>query len=90
MTGQQLKNSILQMAVSGKLVPQDPNDEPVSVLLERICAEKKSFIVAAKIKRDKHESVIYRMDNSHYEKIDGTEHCIDDEIPYLITAIINT
>ena len=84
MTGQQLKNSILQMAVSGKLVPQDPDDEPASVLLERIRAEKERLIATGKIKRDKHESVIYRRDNSHYEKIDGAERCIDDEIPFEI------
>ncbi|MCD7738713.1 MAG: restriction endonuclease subunit S [Lachnospiraceae bacterium] len=78
----QLKKSILQLAVQGKLVPQDPNDEPASVLLERIRAEKERLIKAGKIKRDKHESVIYRRDNSHYEKLDGIERCIDDEIPF--------
>ena len=78
----QLKKSILQEAVQGKLVPQDPDDEPASVLLERIRAEKKQLIMAGKIKRDKHESVIFRRDNSHYEKLDGIERCIDDEIPF--------
>jgi type I restriction enzyme, S subunit len=78
----QLKKSILQYAVQGKLVPQDPNDEPASVLLERIRAEKEQLIKAGKIKRDKHESVIVRRDNSYYEKIDGIERCIDDEIPF--------
>ena len=78
----QLKKSILQYAVQGKLVPQDPNDEPASVLLERIRAEKEQLIKAGKIKRDKHESVIIRRDNSYYEKIDGIERCIDDEIPF--------
>ncbi len=53
MTGQQLKNSILQMAVQGKLVPQDPNDEPASVLLERIRAEKEKLIKDGKIKKEK-------------------------------------
>ena len=53
MTGQQLKNSILQMAVQGKLVPQDPNDEPASVLLERIRAEKEQLIKEGKIKKEK-------------------------------------
>ena len=79
-----LKKSILQWAVQGKLVPQDPNDEPASVLLERIRAEKEQLIKTGKIKRDKHESVIYRRDNSHYEKLDGIDHCIDDEIPFEI------
>ena len=79
-----LKKSILQEAVQGKLVPQDPNDEPAFVLLERIRAEKEQLIKAGKIKRDKHESVIFRRDNSHYEKLDGIERCIDDEIPFEI------
>ena len=78
----QLKKSILQEAVQGKLVPQDPADEPASVFLERIRAEKEQLIKAGKIKRDKHESVIFRRDNSHYEKFDGIERCIDDEIPF--------
>ena len=81
---EQLKKSILQEAVQGKLVLQDPNDEPASVLLERIRAEKEALIKAGKIKRDKHESVIFRRDNSHYEKLDGIERCIDDEIPFEI------
>ena len=79
-----LKKSILQEAVQGKLVPQDPADEPASILLERIRAEKEQLIKAGKIKRDKHESVIFRRDNSHYEKLDGIERCIDDEIPFEI------
>ena len=81
---EKLKKSILQMAVQGKLVPQDENDEPAEVLLERIRAEKEALIKAGKIKRDKHESVIFRRDNSHYEKLDGIESCIDDEIPFKI------
>ena len=79
-----LKKSILQEAVQGKLVPQDPADEPASVLLERIRAEKNQLIKSGKIKRDKHESIIFRRDNSHYEKLDGIERCIDDEIPFEI------
>ncbi|MBE6811289.1 MAG: hypothetical protein E7523_00230 [Ruminococcaceae bacterium] len=79
-----LKKSILQEAVQGKLVPQDENDEPASVLLERIRAEKQALIKAGKIKRDKNESVIFRRDNSHYEKLNGIERCIDDEIPFEI------
>ena len=81
---EQLKKSILQEAVQGKLVSQDPNDEPASVLLERIRAEKEQLIKEGKIKRDKHESVIFRRDNSYYEKVDGIERCIDDELPFEI------
>ena len=79
-----LKKSILQEAVQGKLVPQDPTDEPASILLERIRAEKEQLIKAGKIKRDKHESVIFRRDNSHYEKRGAEEVCIDDELPFEI------
>ena len=86
MTGKQLKNSILQWAIQGKLVPQDPNDEPASVLLERIRAKKARLVKEKKIKKDKNESVIFRgEDNSYYEKMaDGTVRCIDSEIPFAI------
>ena len=79
-----LKKSILQYAVQGKLVPQDPADEPASVLLKRIRTEKEQLVKEGKIKRDKHESVIFRRDNSYYEKVDGIERCIDDELPFEI------
>ena len=79
-----LKKSILQEAVQGRLVPQDPNDEPASVLLERIRAEKQALVKAGKIKKDKHESVIVTRDKIPYEIIDGKEHCIADEVPFEI------
>jgi len=85
MNGKQLKNSILQWAIHGKLVPQDPNDEPASVLLEKIRAEKARLIKEGKIKKDKKESIIYRgEDNSYYEKFiaTGEVKCIDEEMPF--------
>ena len=85
MNGKQLKNSILQWAIQGKLVPQDPNDEPASVLLEKIRQEKERLIKEKKIKRDKNASIIYRgEDNSYYEKLlaTGEVKCIDEEIPF--------
>ena len=86
MNGKQLKNSILQWAIQGKLVPQDPNDEPASVLLEKIRKEKARLVKEGKIKKDKKESIIYRgEDNSYYEKFaDGKVVCIDEEIPFEI------
>ena len=87
MNGKQLKNSILQWAIQGKLVPQDPNDEPASVLLEKIRQEKERLIKEKKIKRDKNASIIYRgEDNSYYEKMlaTGEVKCIDEEIPFEI------
>ena len=85
MNGKQLKNSILQWAIQGKLVPQDPNDEPASVLLDKIRQEKERLIKEKKIKRDKNASIIYLgEDNSYYEKITATGEvkCIDEEIPF--------
>ena len=87
MNGKQLKNSILQWAIQGKLVPQDPNDEPASVLLDKIRQEKERLIKEKKIKRDKNASIIYRgEDNSYYEKmlVTGEVKCIDEEIPFEI------
>ena len=81
-----LKKSILQEAVQGKLVPQDPTDESAEALLERIRAEKQRLIKEGKIKKDKHESIIFRRDNSHYEKRGSEEVCIDDEIPFEVPS----
>lgn len=80
-----LKKSILQYAIQGKLVPQDPTDEPASVLLERIRAEKEQMIKDGIIKRDKNESYIYRgSDNSYYFSFKGENVCIDSELPFEI------
>ncbi|MFR8836255.1 restriction endonuclease subunit S [Bacteroides nordii] len=87
MNGKQLKNSILQWAIQGKLVPQDPNDEPAFFLLEKIRAEKERLVKEKKIKKDKNESIIFRGDdNSYYEKFlaTGEVKCIDEEIPFEI------
>ena len=77
-----LKKSILQEAVQGKLVSQDPSDESAEALLERIRVEKQRLIKEGKIKKDKHESVIFRRDNSHYEKRGSKEENINDIIPF--------
>ena len=84
-TIQLTKSKILDLAIRGKLVPQDPNDEPASVLIERIRTEKEELIKQGKIKRDKKESVIFKgEDNSYYEKIGDEVRCIDNELPYNI------
>ena len=81
----QTKSKILDLAIRGQLVPQNPDDEPASVLLERIRAEKEELIKQGKIKRDKKESIIFKgKDNSYYEKIGTEVHCIDEEIPFEI------
>ena len=85
MTADQLRKSILQQAIQGKLVPQDPNDEPASVLLERIREEKACLIKEKKAKREKNPSMIFRgEDNSYYEEFTATGEvkCIDDEVPF--------
>ena len=77
------KSKILDLAIRGKLVPQDLNDEPASVLIERIRAEKEELIKQGKIKRNKKESVIFKGDdNSYYEKVGNKVNCIDEEIPF--------
>ena len=77
------KSKILDLAIRGKLVPQDPNDEPASVILERIRTEKEELIKQGKIKRDKKESVIFKGDdNSYYERVGDIISNIDDEIPF--------
>lgn len=83
MKADQLRKAILQMAIQGKLVPQDPNDESASVLLEKICAEKQKLIKEGKIKKDKVNSVIFRgEDNRHYEKVGNEVRDITDEIDF--------
>ena len=84
MKAEDLKNSILQLAMEGKLVPQDPNDEPASVLLEKIREEKEQLIKEKKIRSNNKESFIFRKNGHFYEKIGkkGEPVCIDDEIPF--------
>ena len=85
-----LRQKILDLAIRGKLVPQDPNDEPASVLLERIREEKKQMVKDGKLKpKDiKNDTVIFKgEDNLHYEKFqDGTVKCIEDEIPFEVPS----
>ena len=81
-----LRQKILDLAIRGQLVPQDPNDEPASVLLDRIRAEKQKMVKEGKLKAKdiKNDSVIFvGEDNLHYEKFaDGSVRCIEDEIPF--------
>ena len=82
----QTKAKVLDLAIKGKLVPQDPNDEPADKLLEKIREKKEKLIKEGKLKRDKNESYIYKNsdDNSYYEQIDGETVCIDDDLPFEI------
>lgn len=85
MKAEQLRKSILQLAIQGKLVPQDPNDEPASVLLERIREEKQRLIKEGKIKKDKIDSFIYKgEDNRYYEKVSSEVKDITDDLPFEI------
>ncbi|MBE6374340.1 MAG: restriction endonuclease subunit S, partial [Lentisphaerae bacterium] len=78
-----LRQKILDLAIRGKLVPQDPNDEPACELLKKIKAEKEALIKAGKLKRDKHESFIFQGDDKrYYEQIDGKNTDISKEIPF--------
>jgi type I restriction enzyme S subunit len=83
-TIKQTKSKILDLAIHGKLVPQDPNDEPASVLLERIKEEKAKLFKECKLKKkDLVDSVIFKCeDNKYYETIDGKTECIDERIPF--------
>lgn len=84
MTAKQLKNSILQQAIQGKLIKQNKEDKPASKLLKRIKAEREKLIKSGKIKINKNISAIYRKGNSFYEKIENEEICIDEELPFEI------
>ncbi len=79
------RTKLLDLAIKGKLVPQNPDDEPASKLLERIQAEKQALIKASKLKPSKVDSTIYQKeDGAYYERIGKTENCIDSEIPFPI------
>ena len=81
------KSKILDLAIRGQLVPQDPNDEPASVLLERIKAEKEELIKQGKIKRDKKDSIIFKGDdNSYYESVNEVVVSIEQDIPFELPA----
>ena len=84
MKAKQLKNSILQQAIQGKLIKQNKEDKPASELLKRIKAEREKLIKSGKIKINKNISAIYRKGNSFYEKIENEEICIDEELPFEI------
>ena len=78
-----LRQKILDLAIRGKLVPQNPADEPASELLKKIKAEKEALVKTGKIKKDKHESFIFRGDDKrYYEQIDGKTSDITEEIPF--------
>ena len=81
-----LRQKILDLAIRGKLVPQDPSDEPAYVLLERIREQKKQMLKEGKLKAKdiKNDTIIFvGEDNLHYEKFqDGSVKCIEDEIPF--------
>ena len=81
-----LRQKILDLAIRGKLVPQDPNDEPAEVLLESIREQKQQMLKEGKLKKKdiKNDTIIFKgEDNLHYEKFqDGTVKCIEDEIPF--------
>ncbi|MBE6141832.1 MAG: hypothetical protein E7175_03240 [Erysipelotrichaceae bacterium] len=84
---EKIKQKILDLAIRGKLVPQDPNDEPASVLIEKIKAEKAKLVKEGKIKASKEESYIFKgSDNFYYEKIGNKTTCIQDEIPFEIPS----
>ena len=80
----QAKSKILDLAIHGKLVPQDVNDEPASVLLEKLRAEKEDKITKGELKRDKNDSYIYKgSDNCYYQRFaDGREVEITEELPF--------